>query len=482
MSQPPLLILLAGLDDPASAIALTAAREIAARCTSARTASETAQKFHAVGPDAVVLDLDLPDAERLLHHLGKSPRHVPVLALAASASPLAETDLSQYEFMKILGRPFGSRDVADWIDGLRRSHGGDGQPPTSHDANRVEFFATYTQLFRNSKVMSEVERTILLVADTSVTVLVEGETGVGKELVARAIHYLSDRATRPWLKVNCASLPGELLESELFGYERGAFTGAHDRKLGLFELARGGTILLDEIGEMPLSLQAKLLHVLQDGQFFRVGGRNVVTADARIIAATNKDLQAMVAEGQFRGDLYYRLNVVSILVPPLRERREEIPFLVEAFRGRFAQEFGRPAPDIPPDAMALLTSYAWPGNVRELENVIKRCVALGDIRHLSDTVRVRSRLTRRRPLQAARTALPGSLLSDVRDIGLVAIGRRAAASAEQAAVLQVLEDVQWNRVEAARVLKVSYKTLLTKLAQMGMCKRRRARGTLSDSH
>jgi len=229
---------------------------------------------------------------------------------------------------------------------------------------------------RNSERMRAVEDIVRRAADTNATILLQGESGTGKEMVARAIHYISDRPDKPFLKINCASLPGDLLESELFGHEKGAFTGAHRRKPGKFELAHRGTFLLDEIGEMPLGLQAKLLHVLQDGQFFRVGGSEVITSEARLIAATNKDLGSVVTTGLFREDLYYRLNVVAISIPPLRERREEIPALVEYFMSRFCRQYNRDALKISPRSVRLLQDYAWPGNVRELENMIKRVVVL----------------------------------------------------------------------------------------------------------
>src|SRR5712691_7151757 len=217
------------------------------------------------------------------------------------------------------------------------------------------------------------------VASTNTTVLLRGESGVGKEVVARAIHKASPRAAKQFLKVNCAALPSELLESELFGHEKGAFTGAYRQKPGKFEAAHQGTLLLDEIGEMPLRLQAKLLHVLQDGEFSRVGGEKIIDTDVRLIASTNRDLEAAMRSHQFREDLYYRLNVIEIRIPPLRERREEIPGLSDYFKRKFGAQYGRVV-EIPAETVRVFVEYESPGNLRELENNIKRLVVLGSAR------------------------------------------------------------------------------------------------------
>jgi two-component system response regulator AtoC len=322
-------------------------------------------------------------------------------------------------------------------------------------------------LFRNSERMRLVEDIVRRAADTNATILLQGESGTGKEMVARAIHQISDRRDKPFLKVNCASLPGELLESELFGHEKGAFTGAHRRKPGKFELAHRGTFLLDEIGEMPLGLQAKLLHVLQDGQFFRVGGSDVITSDARLIAATNKNLASVMAAGFFREDLYYRLNVVAISIPPLRERREEIPVLVDYFMNRFCRQYNRDALKISSATMRLLQDYSWPGNVRELENMIKRAVVLQTEALLQQEIALRSE-KRWAPTKAeAPAAAPDPPTSEA-ELGLKDIARRAAMAAEKAVIKEVLEKVRWNRAEAARLLKISYKAMLYKIRQVGL--------------
>jgi two-component system, NtrC family, response regulator AtoC len=302
------------------------------------------------------------------------------------------------------------------------------------------------------------------VADTDATVLIRGESGVGKDLVARAIHAASSRRRGPFVKVNCAAIPLGLLESEFFGHERGAFTGAHRRKHGQFEYANRGTIYLDELAELPLALQAKLLHVLQDFQFSRVGGHELLQVDTRVVAATNRDLEQAMSRGEFREDLYYRLNVVEIKVPPLRERREEIPALASRFLARFNSQYGRQK-QLMPETLARLTEYSWPGNVRELENAICRLAVLGDGEQAMEALMSRS--------GNGHNGYHGhnghgSVPSPIAAEGLREVGRRGARDAERKALLEVLDRVNWKRTEAARILKVSYKTLLKKISECGL--------------
>src|SRR5215510_5911990 len=239
----------------------------------------------------------------------------------------------------------------------------------------VKDFVNTPPLFEGHPRMRAIRSIIDSIADTDTTVLIRGESGVGKDLIARAVHAASTRRQGPFIKVNCAAIPQGLLESELFGHERGAFTGAHRRKPGQFEYANKGTIYLDEIAELPLALQAKLLHVLQDFRFSRLGGLAMIAVDARVIAATNRDLEVAMRQGEFREDLYYRLNVVEIRVPPLRERREEIPTLAAWFLAKFNAQYGRQK-QLPAEMLTRLCEYPWSGNVRELENAIRRLVVL----------------------------------------------------------------------------------------------------------
>jgi two-component system response regulator AtoC len=313
-------------------------------------------------------------------------------------------------------------------------------------------------LWRSPK-MQDAWSVIHQAAGVDITVLIGGETGTGKEVVARAIHHLSPRRDCPFVKVNCAAVPAELLESELFGHERGAFTGAHQLRVGKFEAADRGVVFLDEIGDLHLSLQAKLLHVLQDGIFSRVGGRSSLKVDVRIVAATNRDLEIDVAEGRFREDLYYRLNVVQIVVPPLRERVVEIPLLTDYFVRRYARLFRRDDFVISPVAMERLVRHQYPGNVRELENIVKRMVVLNDP------------LLERVPLGLRKAAgeEPREAVSPPVDrISLKEIARAAARAAEREAIARVLKETRWNRVRAAKLLGISYRALLYKIKDVGL--------------
>ncbi|HXH82324.1 MAG TPA: sigma-54 dependent transcriptional regulator [Candidatus Tectomicrobia bacterium] len=334
--------------------------------------------------------------------------------------------------------------------------------------------------FANSAPMRAVKATIDSVAATDVTVLVWGESGVGKEVIPKLLHWNSPRRDQPFVKVNCAALPLDLLESEMFGYERGAFTGAHRQKAGKFEAADKGTIFLDEIGELPWPLQAKLLHVLQDREFTRLGSAHTVRVDVRVVAATNKDLGQLVQQRLFREDLYYRLNVVNVRVPALRQRREEIPFLVDHFLKKFSQQYGRRRAGVRAETMRHFLEYRWPGNVRELENTIKRIVVLGTESWVFDELRLDD-VRVDAPARPATTVTAGAAtpVSD-RDViidgqSLTEIGRRAAAEAERLALTRVLEEVRWNRMEAARRLKVNYKTILAKIEEYGIGRRRARR-------
>jgi len=361
----------------------------------------------------------------------------------------------------VLHKPLSLDELQQAIDKLVRPQAEALGPAPEQLGGRIRH---EMELWRSPKML-EARQIIREAARVDVTVLVTGETGTGKELVARAIHHFSTRRAGPFVKVNCAAMPRELLESELFGYERGAFTGAHKLKIGKFESAHRGTIFLDEIGDLHSALQAKLLHVLQDGEFSRIGGKSTLSVDVRVLAATNQDLERAVAEGRFREDLYYRLNVIHVLVPPLRERAAEIPLLANYFVERYAKLYRRDGFRLPMSAMDRLTRHRYPGNVRELENLVKRMIVLDD------------------PFMS-RIALPDAAGNGGRSISpslstsessatplepsLKEISRRASQAAERAAIAKTLEQTGWNRVRAARALRISYRALLYKIKQAGL--------------
>jgi two-component system response regulator AtoC len=381
----------------------------------------------------------------------------------------------------------------------------------------------------NSEKMRAIATVIEQVADSDVTVLVRGESGVGKELVARAIHQRSTRRNRPFVKVNCAALPAELLESELFGHERGAFTGAQMTRIGKFEQADGGTLLLDEIGEMKAALQAKLLHVLQDGEFTKLGSNKRVQVDVRVVAATNRDVEAMLHRGEFREDLYYRLKVIELFVPALRERRDEVQHLTDFFLAKYSRKYNRPVRPVSDELRRMFMTYDWPGNIRELENMIKRIVILQDEQLVVGEI---ERQMQRAALQVAAAAsavgvamqasmsmpvaagVPGAPLGSIAaapvgmmgsplavgaapasgiagaapatgvpgvpgadeampdgPISLAEVARGAAMKAERTAIERTLRQVHWNRRKAAQILGVSYKTLLNKIKECGISRR-----------
>jgi two-component system response regulator AtoC len=322
-----------------------------------------------------------------------------------------------------------------------------------HLTEDLSFLAASPQMVR-------IRQQILQIAPVDVPVFICGESGVGKEVVARMIHMRSTRRNLPFVKVNCAALPGELLESELFGYEQGAFTGAVRSKPGKFELANKGTIFLDEIAEMSPHLQAKLLHVLQDHQYSRLGGRHMVDVDVRVLAATNVEVQEAMKSGRLREDLYYRLNVLSINVPPLRERATEIPLLFRHFLNKYAEKFQKQLPTPSEHLMEAAMRYPWPGNLRELENFVKRYVILeddeGSFRELVEMGAARQRTS------------PREEPTPVREQGLKALVRGLKDEAEMEAIADALEKTHWCRKDAARMLGISYKALLYKIRQFNL--------------
>jgi len=380
----------------------------------------------------------------------------PIIAVSNSRE---DTPVTPIEVEAVLHKPLRLDELQQAIDKLVRPQA-EALVPAPQLGGQIR---PEMELWCSPKML-EARQIIREAARVDVTVLVTGETGSGKDLVARAIHHCSARRAWPFVKVNCAAMPRELLESELFGYERGAFTGAHKLKIGKFEAAHRGTIFLDEIGDLHPALQAKLLHVLQDGEFSRIGAKSTLSVDVRILAATNQDLERAVAEGRFREDLYYRLNVVHVLVPPLRERAAEIPLLASYFVERYAKLYRRDGFTIPPSVMERLTHHRYPGNVRELENLIKRMIVLDDPFMARIPLPDASRSGR----SHASSALAPEPALTTQDLSLKEIGRRASQAAEREAIGKTLEQTGWNRVRAARALRISYRALLYKIKQAGL--------------
>jgi DNA-binding NtrC family response regulator len=319
-------------------------------------------------PSCLVLDVNLPGLNGLdlQQELIKSGHQVPIIFLSGHGDIPMTVRAVKAGAANFLTKPFDDEDL---LNAVR-------QCLTSYLEDEVRSDQNLGNMVGESQKFESVLEAIQIVAPTDATVLIQGETGTGKELVARAIHDLSSRSKRPFIKVNCAAIPATLLESELFGHEKGSFTGAFAQKIGRFELAHQGTLFLDEIGEIPLELQPKLLRALQEQELERLGGNRTIHVDVRILAATNRNLKQMVEEGKFRSDLYYRLLVFPLTVPPLRERREDIPLLIRYFTQRYAKKLNRSIEEIPCAALDALTNYDWPGNIRELQNLVERSVIL----------------------------------------------------------------------------------------------------------
>ncbi len=313
--------------------------------------------------------------------------------------------------------------------------------------------------------MKEIHALVGQIGWSEAPVLIQGETGTGKEVIARELHAQSPRGNKLFLKLNCAALPSELVESELFGYERGAFTGAFQKKAGMFEMADGGTMLLDEIGDMDVRLQAKLLQVLQDHEFQRIGGKETIKVDVRVMAATHQDLEQAIADRSFREDLYYRLNVINLVLPPLRERSDDIVPMAEFLLKKHAVA-GIPAPVISMDLKQAMMSYHWPGNVRELENFVRKFLVLQDANLLARELF--GKAARRSLMPAALGEVPAAPDAQPAGTPILEQVTKAKQLAETDAILAALNSTRWNRKQAAKLLKIDYKALLYKMKKLGV--------------
>ena len=427
-----------------------------------RRSADIVQAVRTQKPDVILLEVE-PGSGTLLSLRSASCR-IPIVAVALPQAELA-FEAARLGAAALLTLPISQQEIASklepLLDSLVRNVAEAPDNGMSVASNAPAGGQELPGLFSSSARMAEIRATIEKVATTSATVLIRGESGVGKEIAARLIFSLSHRSEKPFVKVNCAAIPNDLLESELFGYEAGAFTGAQRTKPGKFELANGGTLFLDEIGEMHPSLQAKLLHVLQDGQFAPLGAKVDTAVDVRVLCATNKLLEQLVIQGAFREDLFYRINVVTVHIPPLRERRNEIAVFIRHFIEKYSGVYGRNVAPLSEQTMEALIRYSWPGNIRELENLCKRYVIVGDatqiVRELSlHTVDQAAETPERETIELPLSSEPS----------LLEIGRQAAWQAERHAIQQMLVNTRWNRREAARRLRVSYKALLNKIKQL----------------
>ncbi len=411
-------------------------------------------------PDLIILDVLMPEMNGLetLKQIMKMDRTLNVIMLSCTNEVGTVVEAIRLGANDYLTKPFEKTELdAAMLKCLRKK-----QLQAENQALR-EYCDQLTEdlsFLAASPQMVRIRQQILQIAPVDVPVFICGESGVGKEVVARMIHMRSSRRNLPFVKVNCAALPGELLESELFGFEQGAFTGAVRAKPGKFEMANKGTIFLDEIAEMSTHLQAKLLHVLQDHQYSRLGGRHIVDVDVRVLAATNVNVQEAIKSAKFREDLYYRLNVLSINVPPLRERATEIPLLFRHFLAKYSEKFNKEAPQPSSHLLEAAIRYPWPGNLRELENFVKRYVIFeddeGSFRELLEMAATRQRSSLREEPPPPK------------EQGLKALVRGLKDEAEMEAIADALEKTRWCRKDAAKMLGISYKALLYKMRQFNL--------------
>jgi DNA-binding NtrC family response regulator len=408
-------------------------------------------------PDLVLLDVAMPglDGLQTLGRLKEIRPGIKVVMVSCLSDPRTVVKALRLGAQDYLAKPFQKAELDSMI---RQALGREGTLSEPSVPEIVEEVGEGNYFLAASTAMLNIRSQVGMIAGVDVPVLILGESGTGKEVIARLIHKLSSRTDQPFLKINCAALPSELLESELFGYEQGAFTGAIKPKPGKFELADKGTIFLDEIGEMSPALQAKLLHVLQDQQFSRLGSRSVVKVNVRVLAATNVNISQALASKKLREDLYYRLNAFTLNLPPLRERSAEIPLLLRSFMVRFAERFGRDPLPVGSTLLAVAMNYSWPGNLRELENFVKRYLILGDERQVIQDLRGNRD-------GGSVTSASAGLAAKPRDGDLKSLVRTLKGDAEMQAISEALKRTNWNRKAASRLLKVSYKALLYKIRE-----------------
>jgi len=407
--------------------------------------------------DVVVTDLKMPETDglELLDGVKEVDSEISVIVMTAFGTVEEAVSAMKRGAYDFLTKPFDTEHLCVLVNRALENR----RLIAENTLLREELFPEdgFQNIIGKTQKMVELCQLMQKVAGSDASVLLNGETGTGKELFARAIHMLSPRKERSFVAINCAAIPRELLENELFGSEKGAFTGAHARKMGKFEIADGGTIFLDEIGDMDFALQAKLLRVLQQKNFERLGGTKTVDVDVRVIAATNMELQEQIQQKQFREDLYYRLSVFPLSIPPLRDRIDDVAELSSHFIAKYCRDMSKPLKKLSKDAVGLLEKYHWPGNVRELENTIERAVILAEGKKITpDHLAIRLRRTDEIRLREGA--------------GLKEIGAAAQGRAERSAIIRVLKEVRGNKRKAARVLKIDYTTLFDKLKKYSIDK------------
>ncbi|MBI3815114.1 MAG: nitrogen regulation protein NR(I) [Nitrospinae bacterium] len=410
------------------------------------------------------LDIFLPDGNglQILDSIKKQRRDITVVIMTAQGTMKNAIEAMQKGAYDYITKPFDMEEIYLLIDKVenlkkleRKVHTLEEEIKTKYDTDEI---------VGRSQKMQKVFKTIGKAASSDLPVLITGESGTGKELVARALHKASKRSAGPFVAVNCAAIPKELLESELFGYEKGAFTGASESRGGKFEIADGGTLFLDEIGDMDVSLQAKLLRVIQEMEFYRIGGRTQVKVDARIIAATNQQMETAIEEKRFREDLYHRLNVITIPMPPLRERREDIPVLSDYFLRRFGKDLGSEVRHITEDAMDILKNYEWKGNVRELENVIKRAIVMSG----GDSI-LPEQLPITEHAKSSSVSIHDMIRTRVQNIvDKGNLYNEVIGEIERELLLAILKRTEWNQVKAAEILGINRNTLSRKIKELGI--------------
>ncbi|HOP07534.1 MAG TPA: sigma-54 dependent transcriptional regulator [candidate division Zixibacteria bacterium] len=439
---------------------------------SARDGMEGIQMVSTEKPDLILLDIKMPGMSGLevLERLNKAESRPDVIMVSGHGDTQYVVDSIKLGAAEFINKPFDVQEIEIHINGVleRCSLKKEVRELRTELESRAD---AYSGFVGDSQPMLKVKQIIEQVADSELTVLIRGESGTGKEIAARSLHQLSSRSSRPFVKVNCAAIPRDLLEAELFGYEKGAFTGAHKTKQGRFEVADKGTIFLDEIGDMPMELQSKLLQVLEQQEFVRVGGIQNIHVDVRIICATNRNLEVGIQQQSFRDDLFYRLNEITLLLPPLRNRVDDIPLLVNYFLTKYNELYSKDFTRLGDAVTAQLRGFNWPGNVRQLENMIKQVVVRGDESIIGDLIASAGK----QPLPDLNTMHQQIAVTGIEDpsmdVGSAAeetyslktrIGR-IVAEEEKKLIREVLNKTNWNRRRAADLLEISYRSLLYKI-------------------